>query len=721
MLAAVGGWRFARASAPVNGPIVLISVDALRADHLPVYGYDGVDTPAIDALAADGIVFERAFSHVPSTLPSHATLMTGRLPFRTGVRGNVGFAIHASETLLAEVLRDRAYATAAVVSSYALRRDSGIAQGFTLFDDEFLDGAWSGRRDELQRDGADVQRIAAQWLDSVGTERVFLFLHLDDPQSAHEPARGADTYDAGIEYADHVIGEMVDHLKSNQLYDQSTVILVSDHGEGLGDHGERTHGLLIYDEALRVPLIIKPAASVEGGRRISEVVQLVDLMPTIVDLAKAPLPDGVDGQSLTALLDGAERLAARVTYSESMYGRLHFGWSELRAITDGRYRYVSAPREELYDLDADPGEAHNIIDMEPDVADRLRTALRELVASDTILAPADVPAPVRARFAAIGDVGDVRDHEREVPDTPINPVDRTEFVDAYRQGVRLFAEGQWFEGLSALEQLARSDPSAIDVWRDLAGMAAHAARHELAVEAFRRVVALDAEAADARLGAAWATFHLRRLDDADRRAHAVLATLGEGGGGEGGGEAAARAHELLARVALQRRDTATALAHALEGENAVPRLPLVSYVEGRRHFEQERYEEALEAFEAAITRVERGQGAPGVPDLYLHAAAALEHLGRPDEAARLYAREIAAYPRTMPARLALATLHQEAGRPDEATRTLMELVRYVPTPDAYNLAARHWATFGDVQQAAAVRAEARRLFTVSTDPRAVHQ
>lgn len=173
-LAAVGGWRYARASAPVSGPIVVLSIDTLRADHLPAYGYKKVKTPAIDALAADGVVFERAYSHAPQTLPAHASLLSGRLPFETGVRDNVGFVVKSSERMLPQMLRDRGFTTGGVVSAYVLRKETGISRGFDFFDDQMPPSSPELSIGQVQRDGAQSVGVAERWLDSIGTSRAFL-------------------------------------------------------------------------------------------------------------------------------------------------------------------------------------------------------------------------------------------------------------------------------------------------------------------------------------------------------------------------------------------------------------------------------------------------------------------------------------------------------------------------------------------------------------------
>ena len=300
VLAAAGGWRYARASAPVSGPIIVISIDTLRADHLPAYGYKKVKTPVIDALAADGVLFERAYSHAPQTLPAHTALLSGRLPFETGVRDNVGFTVKPGERLLPQMLRDRGFATGGVVSAYVLRKETGIAQGFDFFDGDMP----SSPREmsigiaQVQRDGTISEAIAEKWLDTVGTSRAFLFLHLYEPHKPYTPPqRFAEyaPYDGEIAYVDEIVGAFIKYLKSHQLYDRSTIILLSDHGEGLGDHGELEHGLFVYEEAVHVPLIIKQEGNAGAGRRVADLAQHIDLVPRSSISSERRFPDSYAG------------------------------------------------------------------------------------------------------------------------------------------------------------------------------------------------------------------------------------------------------------------------------------------------------------------------------------------------------------------------------------------------------------------------------------------
>ena len=348
VLAAVGGWQFARASAPVSGPIVLISIEALRPDHLAAYGYDRGETPAIDALAADGIVFEHAYANAVQTLPSHASLLTGRLPFQTGVRDDAGFSLPEEGPTLAGLLSDRDFATGGVVSSFLLRPSTGLARGFEFFNAEMLEAPDQGPLDRIERDGARSEAIAERWLESQDSSRVFLFLQLNEPQAPYRPpARFADLdpYDGEIAYADEIVGRLVRWLKAHQLYDRSTIVLVSDHGEGLGDHGEQEHGLLLYQEDIHVPLIVKPAGG-GRGRRVDGAAQLADVAPTILDLAKAPVPWALAGRSFDDVLEGDAALPERLVYSEAAYGQTFFGWPALASLTDGASQYIRGAGEE---------------------------------------------------------------------------------------------------------------------------------------------------------------------------------------------------------------------------------------------------------------------------------------------------------------------------------------------------------------------------------------
>lgn len=660
-LAAFGGWRFAKASAPVNGPIVLISIDSLRADRLPAYGYTQGRTPAIDALAADGIVFERAYAHVPQTLPAHAALLTGRLPFETGVRDAAGFTLPSSVRTVAGLLRDRGYATGGIVSSFLLRKDTGIAEGFSFFDAELpvpdaaAPDAW------LMRDGAESEKVAENWLDSIGTSRAFLFLHIAEPHAPYAaPARftGLSPYDADVAYADEVVGRLVRYLKAHQLYDRATILLVSDHGEGLGDGGEQTHGLLASDATLHIPLIVKQPGGDGGRRRVSVPVQQIDLVPTILDLAKAPGAGGLRGRSLTPLF-GTGSIGETPIYSESLYAQYRFGWDAERSLIDGRYQLVTrGASAQLFDLEAAPASRTNLAAERADVMSAMKARLAEVIGREAPLKPAPVTPTDRGRFEALGYVGvpgsvPVAADEQPDADTQVA------FVERYRSAVQVARSERWREAIDAYRALTAEQPGMPDLWMHLASTAARQERHDVALDAYSHALALDPANIAGRLGAAASFLRVRKLDEARSEAGAVLDI-----------EAAdsvqkAEAHEMLARVALNRKDAELARTEAAASEAADPNRPVTAFVEGRLALDQARYPEAVTAFERALATAER-TGRPPLADLRVYAADALVRVERAADAEQLLSAELSAFPANVRARAALQALYRASGRSQDA-------------------------------------------------------
>jgi choline-sulfatase len=691
-LAAVAGWRYARASAPVPGPIILITIDTLRADHLPAYGYRHVATPAIDTLARDGVVFERAYAHAVQTLPAHMAILTGRLPFDTGVRDDVAGALKAGERLLPQMLHDRGYATGGIVSSGLLRRDTGIAQGFDFFDDEMSQAPAADAEltaTELRRDGAESEAVAERWLTAVGSTRIFVFLHLHEPHAPYPPPARYGTsgalapYDGAIAYADEIVGRFIRFLKTHQLYDQSTIVLVSDHGEGLGDHGEQEHGLFVYDEAIHVPLIIKQAGGVDAGRRVAELVQQADIVPTVLDLAKAPVPGNLRGRSLKALADGAagDELPDRFVYAEALYGQKRFGWSALETLTDGRFQYIRAPREELYDLERDPRQHEDV--------------------SSEIDTPQYGRAPRRTTLdRLLGESGE----SHEPADPGADPKDKREIAAQYRAALALTAQRKWPQAIDLLQKVVRDDPDAAGLWNQLGHVATLAERYGVALDAYQHVALLRPLDAEGFLGAAEAALKGRRFDEAQE--HAERATEA----GSRNPRRLAEAHTVLANIALARHDTDAARREALLVRQADPATVLPLYVDARLLYDEGNYADALPLFERANAHLRKTSGIE-IPDLHYLTGDTLLQTDQYPEAEAQLREELRYFPHNVRASAAMATLYQSTERPDAAARVTSDLVRITPTPESYALAARLWTSLGDLKQAAAVRAEGRRTFS----------
>jgi len=441
------------ARAPAAGrPLVLISIDTLRSDHLPTYSYAGLQAPAFDALARDSIVFERAFSHYPLTLPSHASAFTGLLPPGHGVRNNKGYALEETRETLAERLKAAGYRTAAFVSSMVLRPDTGIAQGFDTYDAP----GDQGRRVFSQRRGDVTLARAEAWLGGVEPgERFFLFLHLFDPHTPYEPPPPFDqgyasAYDGEVAYTDAVLGRFLALLRQRQLYDDSLIVLFSDHGEGLGDHVEQEHGLLLYREALQVPLFVKLPRRARAGERLMTPAALSDIGATALALLGLPSSLG-QGQDL---LGERPPAAARPIYSETWFTREQYGWSELRSVISGDGHYVDAPAPELYDWARDPRERQNLA---PRVAvPALFTEAIAAVGQGTATTKA-VSRDEEERLAALGYVGgpiapsagspsgrgpDPKDHIAQVVElwTEMDKIGKTESLAPENRVKELLAE-----------------------------------------------------------------------------------------------------------------------------------------------------------------------------------------------------------------------------------------------------------------------------------------
>ncbi|HWW61172.1 MAG TPA: sulfatase, partial [Thermoanaerobaculia bacterium] len=309
--------------APSNKiPVILISIDTLRSDHLPAYGYTKIATPHLDGFRADAILFEHAYSHVPLTLPSHTTMFTGALPADNGVRDNIGFRLGTTIPTLPELLKRNGYATGAAVSAFVLRKDAGLARGFDFYDDR-IDPANSGVNvGRVQRKGSETAAIARTWI--AGHERApfFFFLHLYEPHTPYDPpepyrSRYASHYDGEIAHADEIVGTFLDALRKDGVYDDALIIILSDHGEGLGEHREQEHGVFLYREALQVPLLLKLPKSAMHGKSIATPVQLSDVFATITSITNTK-----KGLSLVDIAAGAK--PDRRIYAETLFPRFHY-------------------------------------------------------------------------------------------------------------------------------------------------------------------------------------------------------------------------------------------------------------------------------------------------------------------------------------------------------------------------------------------------------------
>jgi len=363
---------WAAGNAPPN--VFLVTIDTLRADHVGCYGYSGVKTPAIDGLAKDGLRFTSAFTPVPVTNSSHASILTGLYPSSHGVT-DFGVALSGNHLTWASLLQKQGYGTAAFIGAVVLDSKTlapGFDQGFDFYDN-FPPHAGKGHWDVEERRGMEVVQHAEKWLDRPHSQQSltplpagpkFLWVHLYDPHDPYEPPPPYSQvyrdhlYDGEIAYADHALGDFLAYLRRRGWYDNSLIVVVGDHGEGLGEHQEQTHGIFLYDATLHVPLIIKLPQEREAGKVISAQIRTIDILPTVLGLLGVNAGEHMDG-TWQPLLAGVGQPSGRPLFGETDYP-LHFGWAALRCVRDGQDKLIQAPRPEYYDLGSDPRELHNL-------------------------------------------------------------------------------------------------------------------------------------------------------------------------------------------------------------------------------------------------------------------------------------------------------------------------------------------------------------------------
>ncbi len=711
-LASVAGCRRGAGTGPFPGaPVIVISIDTLRSDHLPAYGYKGVETPALDAFRRDALLFERAWSHTPLTLPSHASILSGVLPNHHGVRDNLGYRFDAAaHPYLPHLLKQAGYATGAAVSAYVLRGDTGLGHGFDRYDDGVTRRPTEAMGNS-QRSGGETVRAALAWLGGLGDaaeKPFFLFLHLYEPHTPYAPPEPFATryraapYDGEIAATDALLGGFFDELKSRGLYDKAVIVVLSDHGEGLGEHGEPEHGIFLYREALQVPLLLKLPGSSLGGTSVAGTARLVDVTPTLLALTGRPLPAGMDGASLLDLRD--EKAPVRDVYAETWYPRLHFGWSELTSLVRDRFHYIEAPRPELYDLASDPGETRNVLEQERRTFASLRQALAPLVTPLT--APSAVDAETAGRLASLGYLaGGAAGGSGPLPD----PKDGIHTLKDLGEAMNLFAAQRFAESVPLFRRLVEANPQMVDAWENLGEALQKTGRQEEALAAFKQAMTTSGGAAHIAIATGTLLLEMKRYDEAREHAEIALKTSPAG------------ARSLLSQIAQAQGDLAAAEREAraaVEAESFSgrigPKIVLAQVLQ-----KQGKVEEALAVTQAAVDEVARMEGRPKFSGLFFQHGDLLARLGRNAEAEKAFQREIEDFPSNPAAFTRLAVLYAAQGRSQEAVAVLKALVDRNDTPLAYAEAVRTLRTLGETQGAAALLGFARQKHPDSRELRAM--
>ncbi|HYM60267.1 MAG TPA: sulfatase-like hydrolase/transferase [Thermoanaerobaculia bacterium] len=650
-------------------PVILISIDTLRSDHLPAYGYKGVETPALDRFRGDAILFRNAYSHCPMTLPSHLSMLTGLLPPEHGVRDNVGFRFDSSKTpAIQSLLHKRGYATGAAVSSYVLRGETGISGGFDFYDDVMNIHPGARFRD-YQRSGFATEEIAEKWIDAHKTSPLFFFFHIYEPHVPYDPpepyrSRYTNRYDGEIATADAVIGRLFDHLRSQGLYDDALIIVTSDHGEGLGDHGEEQHSILLYREAIQVPLMLKLPGAKLAGTAVDAPAELIDILPTVTSLLGFEQHGAGGGISLVSLINS--KAPWRSVYSESEYPRLHFGWSGLRSVVDGHMQLIeSAAQNELYDLTVDKAEKTDIATSRRRELAALREALARFPAAEA--APSAVTPEESAKLAALGYVGSVRARGAAT----VNPRDRVAIVEKIREAMQAPPD----RAVASMQSLTAEHPDMVEVWIQLGDLSTSLGRYPEAIEAYKGALSHTSRlSAEALLGLGDAYVQRGDIDNAVKSGELALSI------------APREAHLLLANASLARGDVAKAEQEAISAAGNKPQpgdLVLLAEIAVRRG----NFQQSLDL----LSRAERRASDSGLTRIYRLDAVrgdTLARMNRPAEAVAAYEREIASFPNDLRAYSNVAVLYFVQGDRAAMQRALTRMTEANPTDAARRLAAK---------------------------------
>jgi arylsulfatase A-like enzyme/tetratricopeptide (TPR) repeat protein len=659
--------------------VLVITLDTIRADRLGAYGNTRIRTEFVDGLAERGVLFEDCIAPTPLTLPSHTSLFTGTYPVFHGVRDNGNYVVPKDLTTMAELLKGAGYRTGAFVGAFVLSSRWGLDQGFTSYTEP------KGKFDptlvsfaQIQRRAEAVVDDALAWLEEDPEQPFFAWVHLYDPHLTYDPPTAFareypdDPYLGEVAYSDSQLVRLHAYLKSSGLDANTLIVFAGDHGEGLGDHGENDHGLLLYQTTSRAPLIIYHPNSPSSGVRREEVVSLVDILPTIVEAIGLPLPSNVQGQSLWPLIGGEGVFEERPVFAETHYPKLHFGWSPLTALQDRQYQLIQSTEPELYDLVNDSSQQQNIFATSSEVAERMTRDLETLVerlgrgAMEAASAP---DADTIAKLAALGYVaGSVDAAERLEAEELPSPRSMLWLYNLLTEANKLVTEDDEAGGEQKLLELVEANDSLVDGWVSLGKLYRRQGRMAESLSAFQEANArrpqdpfLASRLANALISAgraAEAELHLRVAQEKHPDNPLIvfaMARVMESNGRFAEAEAmfrrlltldpqSAPARVRLAALALRRGDIAAANSELDAALAADPRVPEASLVRGQL----------------------------------------LERQGRLEEAATAYRNELANTPASLPAALSLSRVEGRLGRPAEQERALRSAIQANPkSPGPY--------------------------------------
>lgn len=481
--------------------VLFISIDTLRADHLGCYGYSNVQTPNIDQLAGEGALFSRCYTPVPVTLPSHTSMMTGRYPLSHGVRNNGTFVVDPEMETMAKVLKGRGYQTAAFMGAFVLDSRFGLDQGFDVYDDYMDQDKTQPLLLYNERKAEAVVEGAQKWLKTNGSKPFFLWLHCFDPHAPYEPPEPFATtykgnlYDGEIAYTDQVLGRLFATLKAMNIWDNTLVILTGDHGESLGEHGEKTHAIFIYDSTMHVPLIVRYPKALPRNVEISQEVSTIDIFPTVMNLMGLRNGENVQGESLMGLLKGKNRPVRSELFCETYYPLYNHGWSPLEGLRTDGWVYIRVPKPELYNMVEDPKQLKNLYESHPEVVKKLDSeldALKKKISGrgQTQSKKVVMDRDTAQRLMSLGYVASMHD-ESEKKDLRPDPKDMIGTLDFLNMGTFYFGQGNTQKAVEQFQMVLKVNPNDVFTHFVLGYIYDQEGKTEMAIREFEETLRLD--------------------------------------------------------------------------------------------------------------------------------------------------------------------------------------------------------------------------------------
>jgi len=594
--------------------VVLITIDTLRADHLGCYGYGKIKTPVIDDLAGEGVLFQHAYTPVPVTFPSHVSILTGTYPPFHKVRNNGNFTLNDEMVTLAEIFSGHGYQTSAFIGAYVLDSFYGLDQGFSYYDGDFSEGKDNDERLVQEKKAEQVTNSAVKWLKKNYKSPFFIWLHYFDPHAPYAPPSPfseqyhQNLYDGEIAYTDHCLGEFFDKLREMGIYDKTTIILTSDHGESLGEHGELTHGVFIYDVTLRVPLIIKNKSFPISKRSVSKLVRTIDIAPSLLKILGITYTGPMHGESFFNLIYDREEKEERVLYCESYLPYYNHGWSPLTGLRAGNWKYIQAPKPELYNLKQDPLEKQNVIQKQKRIKKLMEKKLQKLISSiefsqslSSGLKDGEKNLPSQAQLEKLMSLGYIVTASSKNQKGPLSdPKDKIWLLDYLNRGFGYLLDEDPNQAIFEFRTLIEKDPGNLFAHLILGSTYCKKKLYDLALQEFKRVV---------------------EIDDAYMDIHSRLATIYEI---QGLPEQAikeykmaiekyprcAENYNLLANIYLNMERYDEAIEHLQKAVELKPHFVLAHNNLGLAYGKKKQYSLALRAFQEAIKEK------PGMAEVY---------------------------------------------------------------------------------------------------------